>query len=98
MATGPPDPASWQLEVREAGEYLELTDEYGMGWRQPRVGGLYFDLALPYDAFVVGTNSSTPIPIPNGILTPLRIVFQHIGIANPFPRGNTSNAAVVEIR
>ena len=44
VATGPPDPASWQLEVREAGEYLELTDEYGMGWRQPRDGGLYFDL------------------------------------------------------
>ncbi len=44
VATRPPDPASWQLEVREAGEYLELTDEYGMGWRQPRDGGLYFDL------------------------------------------------------
>ncbi len=45
VATGPPDPASWQLEVREAGEYLELTDEYGMGWRQPKDGGLYFDLS-----------------------------------------------------
>jgi uroporphyrinogen decarboxylase len=44
VATRPPDPASWQLEVRDAGEYLELTDEYGMGWRQPREGGLYFDL------------------------------------------------------
>ena len=44
VATGPPDPDSWQLEVREAGQYLELTDEYGMGWRQPRDGGLYFDL------------------------------------------------------
>ena len=44
MATGPPHPASWQLEVREAGEYRELTDEYGMGWRQPKDGGLYFDL------------------------------------------------------
>ncbi len=44
VATGPPDPASWQLEVRDAGEYRELTDEYGMGWRQPKDGGLYFDL------------------------------------------------------
>lgn len=44
VSTGPPDPASWQLEVREAGEYRELTDEYGMGWRQPRDGGLYYDL------------------------------------------------------
>ncbi len=44
VATGPPDPASWHLEVREAGEYRELTDEYGMGWRQPKDGGLYYDL------------------------------------------------------
>ena len=44
VSTGPPDPASWQLEVREAGEYRELTDEYGMGWRQPKDGGLYYDL------------------------------------------------------
>ncbi|MFN8621294.1 MAG: uroporphyrinogen decarboxylase family protein [Chloroflexota bacterium] len=45
VATQPPDPSSWQLEVRDAGRYWELTDEYGMLWRQPKDGGLYFDLA-----------------------------------------------------
>jgi uroporphyrinogen decarboxylase len=44
VATQPPDPASWTLQVREAGAYRELTDEYGMVWRQPIDGGLYFDL------------------------------------------------------
>ena len=44
VATQPPDPASWHLEIRDAGEYLELTDEYGMDWRQPKDAGLYFDL------------------------------------------------------
>jgi uroporphyrinogen decarboxylase len=44
VATGPPDPRSWQLEIRDVGEYRELTDEYGMGWRQPKAGGLYYDL------------------------------------------------------
>ncbi len=44
VATRPPDPRTWQLEVRDAGEYWELTDEYGMDWRQPKDGGLYYDL------------------------------------------------------
>jgi uroporphyrinogen decarboxylase len=44
VATLPPHPASWQLEIRDAGEYWELTDEYGMDWRQPKEGGLYYDL------------------------------------------------------
>jgi uroporphyrinogen decarboxylase len=44
VATQPPDPTSWQLEIREVGDYRDLTDEYGMVWRQPRDGGLYFDL------------------------------------------------------
>ena len=58
VATGPPDPASWQLEVREAGEYLELTDEYGMGWRQPKDGGLYFDL---YDSPLAGVTTPAEV-------------------------------------
>lgn len=44
VATGAPDPARWTLEIRDAGDYRELTDEYGMGWRQPKQGGLYYDL------------------------------------------------------
>jgi uroporphyrinogen decarboxylase len=44
VAPQPPDPARWQLHIRDVGDYLELTDEYGMDWRQPKVGGLYFDL------------------------------------------------------
>lgn len=44
VATQPPDPARWRLEIRDVGDYRELTDEYGMVWRQPRDGGLYFDL------------------------------------------------------
>jgi len=39
-----PDPERWHLEVTEAGEFREFIDEFGLGWRSPRDGGLYFDL------------------------------------------------------
>lgn len=39
-----PNPERWRLDVREAGNYLEYTDEYGLGWRSPLKGGLYYDL------------------------------------------------------
>jgi uroporphyrinogen decarboxylase len=45
VASNGPDPARWQLLIREIGEYREFVDEFGMTWRSPREGGLYFDLA-----------------------------------------------------
>lgn len=45
VASSGPDPEHWVLDIQEVGEYLEFEDEFGMRWRQPREGGLYFDLA-----------------------------------------------------
>ena len=39
-----PDPTRWRLDIREEGDYRVFTDEFGMGWRSPIRGGLYFDL------------------------------------------------------
>ncbi len=103
FVTGDPSPGSTLTATVASEPAIQLgVLAYGFGPPAPiplfNLGAVYFDLGLPYDAFVVGTNSNTQIPIPNGILTPLRIVFQYIGIVNPFPRGNTSNPAYVEIR
>jgi uroporphyrinogen decarboxylase len=38
-----PDPDRWRLDIRDEGEYRVFTDEFGMGWRSPSEGGLYFD-------------------------------------------------------
>jgi uroporphyrinogen decarboxylase len=44
VAPNGPNPDRWKLDVRESGDYLEYIDEYGLGWRSPRQGGLYYDL------------------------------------------------------
>ena len=31
-------------EVEQDGDYLRLTDEFGIGWQRPVAGGLYFDM------------------------------------------------------
>ena len=42
-SAGPPAPGGLATAVAEGPEYDTLTDEFGMGWRRPRAGGLYFD-------------------------------------------------------
>ncbi len=44
VAPNPPGPSRWTLDIQDAGEYREYTDEYGLGWRAPREGALYFDM------------------------------------------------------
>jgi len=31
-------------ELRDEGDYLAMTDSWGVGWKTPKVGGLYFDM------------------------------------------------------
>ena len=33
-----------RVEIRDEGEYQAITDEWGIGWRMPKHGGLYFDM------------------------------------------------------
>jgi len=42
----PRSSASYQIEIKETedGNYTYFYDEYGIGWRMPRVGGLYYDM------------------------------------------------------
>ena len=42
----PRSSASFQIEIKdmEGGKYAYFYDEYGIGWRMPKVGGLYYDM------------------------------------------------------
>lgn len=42
----PRSSASYQIEIREmeSGKYTYFYDEYGIGWRMPKSGGLYYDM------------------------------------------------------
>ena len=61
-------------------------------------GGLWVNLGGPFDTVTWPANGSVPITIPTAILTPLPFTFQLVGLANPFPRGNTSNPVTVTIQ
>jgi len=37
-------PRGWQPEFQEDSDYIRFKDQWGIGWRMPRDGGLYFDL------------------------------------------------------
>jgi len=34
----------FQLMIKETGEHIEFTDEWGIKWRMPKQGGYYFDM------------------------------------------------------
>ena len=42
----PRSSASYQIEIKEmeGGKYTYFYDEYGIGWRMPKIGGLYYDM------------------------------------------------------
>jgi uroporphyrinogen decarboxylase len=40
----PRSSAKYNLEYRDEGEYTAYTDEWGIGWRSPKQGGLYYDM------------------------------------------------------
>ena len=42
----PRSSASYQIEIKETedGNYTYFYDEYGIGWRMPKAGGLYYDM------------------------------------------------------
>lgn len=42
----PRSSASYQIEIKEmeGGNFTYFYDEYGIGWRMPKVGGLYYDM------------------------------------------------------
>lgn len=44
--------AKYNLTYREEGEYSTYTDEWGIGWRSPKKGGLYYDMyAWPLQSY-----------------------------------------------
>ncbi len=42
----PSNPKSYNLDIQKIGDYTEYTDEWGVGWRKPIVGGLYYDMVF----------------------------------------------------
>jgi uroporphyrinogen decarboxylase len=48
----PRSSAKYNLEYRDEGEYTAYTDEWGIGWRSPKDGGLYYDMySWPLESF-----------------------------------------------
>ena len=39
-------PESFNLEIKKVDKYTEYTDEWGVGWRKPVVGGFYYDMVF----------------------------------------------------
>lgn len=58
-------PSGFQYDFRDEGAYEAYTDEWGIGWRKPKDGGLYYDMYIhpladkAWDEF-----SSFPFPDP----------------------------------
>ncbi|MGI6557592.1 MAG: uroporphyrinogen decarboxylase family protein [Limnochordia bacterium] len=40
----PQPPSNYQVVLEEDDDYWKLRDEWGIGWRMPKVGGFYFDM------------------------------------------------------
>lgn len=40
----PRSSSKYNLQYRDEGEYTAYTDEWGIGWRSPKQGGLYYDM------------------------------------------------------
>lgn len=38
--------AGFRYNERDEGEYIAYTDEWGIGWRKPKVGGFYYDMYI----------------------------------------------------
>lgn len=46
VLVAPQSPAGFEFVVRDEGDYEAYTDEWGIGWRKPKQGGLYYDMYL----------------------------------------------------
>ena len=42
----PSSPDSYNLDIQKVGDNTEYTDEWGIRWRKPIVGGFYYDMAF----------------------------------------------------
>ena len=42
----PTHPDSYNLDIQKVGDNTEYTDEWGIRWRKPIVGGFYYDMAF----------------------------------------------------
>ena len=40
----PRSPDSFNMNIQQIGDYTEFTDEWGVRWRKPIVGGFYYDM------------------------------------------------------
>jgi len=48
----PRSSSKYNLHYRDEGEYTAYTDEWGIGWRSPKEGGLYYDMySWPLESF-----------------------------------------------
>jgi len=46
VLVAPQPPTGFEFVFRDEGDYEAYTDEWGIGWRKPKQGGLYYDMYL----------------------------------------------------
>ena len=42
----PRSSALYKMDIRDEGDYTAYTDEWGIDWRKPKVGGFYYDMTF----------------------------------------------------
>lgn len=42
----PNPPTSWVLDIKEDEQYQYFTNEWGIGWKMPKIGGMYYDMQV----------------------------------------------------
>ena len=70
----PRSSATFQIEIRDGGDHTYFHDDFGIGWKMPRVGGLYYDMyehPLAGDDVTAADVEAYPWPDPRD---PLRFV------------------------
>ncbi len=72
----------FDVAVNASGEYLQFYDEYGIGWRMPREGGLYYDMfAHPLSGTITAEDvarQKIPNPVAPARFEGLRVTAQEI--------------------
>jgi len=63
----PRSTATFQIEIKDGGDHTYFHDEFGIGWKMPKVGGLYYDMyehPLAGDDVTVADVAAYPWPDP----------------------------------
>ncbi len=61
----PGKPENFEIIFRDEGLYEGLTDEWGIGWRKPKDGGLYYDMYIHPLSDAISLDEFNKFPFPD---------------------------------